>query len=525
MIVGLLFLMTIYNIELLSNRQSRSYDNEGLKTFDFWPLSYININGNDEWAFTALNQDWCSGSGHWTDPYIIENVVIEEKSSFDYGIRIRNSDVYFKIINCTVNNIKYDDHAGGCTAITFYHVSNGCIIKNRLSFNEIALELESCYNITIIGNNITYNDQNGVRILYSENNTICDNNISYTFSNGIYQVFSKYNNFSRNLIEYNSNAVYVHYSNSTIVSNNTIKNNRNWGVTFLGDLSTYYFNEVIDNTIENNSFGIWLNGGSHDKIINNRIIRNRQDGIRLVNLNNSHFYNNIITMNGENGISSYSYNNNNTFYGNDLIHNINYGINLGGIYNKFYLNNFSFNGINAQGNGGTCNWDNGSIGNYWSDYEGYDIDGDGIGETPYEFNFVIDNYPLTTRRDIFKPIIIIEDPISSQVFGDNAPQYSLIIEEYLLNLTWYTLDGGITNITFTGLSGIINQTIWDTISIGDITLTFFAKDLAGNIGKSEIIIKKRVINQISISFSNFYLIFVFGVLITILYSKMRKKLI
>jgi len=42
-------------------------------------------------------------------------------------------------------------------------------------------------------------------------------------------------------------------------------------------------------------------------------------------------------------------------------------------------------------------WDNGEEGNYWSDYTGEDLDGNGIGDTPYlipDKGKATDNYPL-----------------------------------------------------------------------------------------------------------------------------------
>jgi parallel beta-helix repeat protein len=46
-------------------------------------------------------------------------------------------------------------------------------------------------------------------------------------------------------------------------------------------------------------------------------------------------------------------------------------------------------------------WDNGTVGNYWSNYKGTDANGDGIGETPWVLaDSNQDNYPLMTPLEI-----------------------------------------------------------------------------------------------------------------------------
>ncbi|GAH40211.1 unnamed protein product, partial [marine sediment metagenome] len=52
-----------------------------LKNAGYWDLTGSNILIDDldptkNWSYTASQYDWCSGSGTWNDPYIIENVTI-----------------------------------------------------------------------------------------------------------------------------------------------------------------------------------------------------------------------------------------------------------------------------------------------------------------------------------------------------------------------------------------------------------------------------------------------------------------
>jgi nitrous oxidase accessory protein NosD len=87
-----------------------------------------------------------------------------------------------------------------------------------------------------------------------------------------------------------------------------------------------------------------------------------------------------------------------------------YGVALGGYHcmaenNIFYRNTFVNNskgvGYNWDLYGARNFWDNGKEGNYWSDYNGTDVNGDGVGDTPYIINENnSDRYPL------MQPIVI-----------------------------------------------------------------------------------------------------------------------
>jgi len=95
--------------------------------------------------------------------------------------------------------------------------------------------------------------------------------------------------------------------------------------------------------------------------------------------------------------------------------------------------------------------------------------------------------------DLTPPDITIQSPISDQVFGIAAPDFSITVSDQSpINFTWYTIDGGVTNYTFSGLIGTVNQTAWDDAEIGSISLTFYANDTLGNLGSETVNIFKEI---------------------------------
>jgi len=92
------------------------------------------------------------------------------------------------------------------------------------------------------------------------------------------------------------------------------------------------------------------------------------------------------------------------------------------------------------------------------------------------------------------PEIIINSPQENELFGSIAPNFNISIHEPNLDSTFYTLDDGITNIPFSGLTGIINQMEWDKEPSGEVTIQFYANNTLGKEGYTELTVFKDIEN-------------------------------
>jgi hypothetical protein len=82
------------------------------------------------------------------------------------------------------------------------------------------------------------------------------------------------------------------------------------------------------------------------------------------------------------------------------------GLTIWGSNNRVYQNNFLNNKKQASLYGDAVNyWNNGAIGNFWSDYGGIDGNGDGVGDSPYAVDALnVDHYPLMTEHIAPEPV-------------------------------------------------------------------------------------------------------------------------
>ena len=127
---GILFLVLINgNISQLINENIYNNNEINLKNAGSWDLTgnIIDINDNDpenNWLITAATKPWCSGSGRWSDPFIIENVTMNAQTA-NYAVHIQNSNSFFIIRNCTFFNY----YIGG---IYLSKTNNGFVLNNTV---------------------------------------------------------------------------------------------------------------------------------------------------------------------------------------------------------------------------------------------------------------------------------------------------------------------------------------------------------------------------------------------------------
>jgi len=96
---------------------------------------------------------------------------------------------------------------------------------------------------------------------------------------------------------------------------------------------------------------------------------------------------------------------------------------------------------------------------------------------------------VTVKKDIDAIIINILSPTENEIFGINAPSFIVEITDMNLNTTWYTVDGGLNNYTFTE-NGTINQAAWSALSDGVVTIRFYANNTSGDIYFKQINVRK-----------------------------------
>lgn len=255
-----------------------------------------------------------------------------------------------------------------------------------------------------------------------ENNNISSISLSEAGSgNGIHLWNASKIRINNNNLSGLRDGIYLEFVSNSLISNNISFNNLRYGLHFMFSNN----NEYHHNTFRNNGSGVAVMFSKKIKMHNNTFIHNwgsASYGLLLKEINDAEIINNTFEQNtiGINieGSSRINYKNN-TFLRNGWALKVRGACYLNRFINNNFLNNSFDLSYNSKLNDNLFN------NNYWSDYTGYDLDKNGIGDVPYRpvklFSYIINQTPETIvlLRSLFVDIINFSEKVSPVFTPDN----------------------------------------------------------------------------------------------------------
>ncbi len=301
-----------------------------------------------------------------------EVITVKANNVFIKGLIIQNSgksdieDIagikFFRTKNCRIEKCILKNNFW---AIYFAASKNGVIKGNKiygpakLSYLKSAfgtrietnfgngIHLWHCKNMLVEGNYVTHH-RDGIYFEFVKNSTIVGNISEENLRYGLHFMFSHRDNYINNTFRRNGAGVAVMYTKYVYMASNRFE--YNWG----GDSYGILLKEIYDSYMYHNIFYKNTTGIFSDNT--NRTIIEENDFI-------------------ENGWAMRIWANSQ----NNVIRHNNF------ISNTFNVATNSFQNPNKYEE------------NYWSDYKGYDLNHDGIGDVPYRpvslFGYLTENYP------------------------------------------------------------------------------------------------------------------------------------
>ncbi|MCF6172348.1 MAG: nitrous oxide reductase family maturation protein NosD [Campylobacteraceae bacterium] len=308
-----------------------------------------------------------------------------EHERVDAGVSIVKS-THVKVLNCKFTDVLF--------GIDMQQVDDSEISNNYITSKPFSLGLRGdairvwYSNDNILKNNYIHKSRDFI-VWYSHGNVIEKNYADYS-RYSLHFMYTGKNIVKDNVYKHNSVGIFFMYSQDTIATGNVIENSL--GTTGLGiglkDSSNYI---IKNNTMIYCARGLYLDRspfqpGTHNYITGNKLLYNSEavhfHSLSLANI----FKNNIIKGNIENVIND--------------------------SYNRRVTQN---------------TW----IGNYWDNYQGFDKNRDGVGDTPHIEKFYADKMWLSNPDIKFfygSPIITIINflaklaPLSEPVILANDPK-------------------------------------------------------------------------------------------------------
>jgi nitrous oxidase accessory protein len=299
------------------------------------------------------------------------------------------------------------DHA----AILAENVNGVVIDGNRFSDNFFGIYLATVRDSRIINNVLT---ASGTREASS--------------GNGIHMWSTWDIEVSGNTITGHRDGIYLEFAKNAIISNNQSEKNLRYGLHFMfSDDSQYHAN-----TFRDNGAGVAVMYSRNVKMTSNRFTENRGPaayGLLLKDISDSEITGNMFT---DNTIAIHSEGSSRILISNNRIERNGWAVKVmaNSQNNLFTENNFIENtfdvATNSRRNFNTFE------GNYWSRYDGYDLDNTGTGDVPHRpvrlYSLIVEQNPtsLVLIRSFFIELLDLAERImptlTPETLIDEKPQ-------------------------------------------------------------------------------------------------------
>ncbi|NMG45767.1 nitrous oxide reductase family maturation protein NosD [Aromatoleum toluvorans] len=281
-------------------------------------------------------------------------------------IRVTAPDV---VIDGMIVRDSGDDLGAQNAGIYLWPGAHRAVVRNcDLTYNLFGLWIEKANDVTIEHNVITgkrdYRSAsrgNGIQLYNTTGARIIDNRISFV-----------------------RDAIYVDVSHHAVFRGNRMHHSR-YGTHYMNS----YYNLWEDNDVYLNRGGLALMEVRDQTVRNNRAWGNSDHGIMLRTIQDSVIENNVVAGNNR-GFFIYDAEYN-TLRGNRVIDNtVGVHLSAGSKNNKVEDNDFISNREQVRYVGAKDELWGIKDGNHWSNYLGWDRNGDGLGDVPYEANDIVD---------------------------------------------------------------------------------------------------------------------------------------
>ena len=253
----------------------------------------------------------------------------------DCGIYLAPSASQSRIASCRIDN---------CAFGIWVHECEGTVLENN--------------QVTGIKTGHTSNRGNGIQLFDSTGLTVRNNRVRD-----------------------GRDGIYISATEESLIEGNDIERAR-YGIHYMYS----YSNEVRNNVCRNNGHGYALMESKHLTVVHNLSENNKGQGLQFRDAQYCTIQHNRLIGNSE-GLFFYSSTNNKIL--DNLVKGNQVGVKIwaGSLRNQVEGNRFIGNSQQVFYVGTTeIDWGSEQRGNYWSDYLGWDQDGDGIGDRPYRVN-------------------------------------------------------------------------------------------------------------------------------------------